>query len=82
LTIDVDVTGDVSEHPAPKLLFAAVAALCLLCDAHDTDHVSPPPMPMWPTVLRAAMPEQLIGDDSKFDPSACLHACSLSTSQS
>jgi hypothetical protein len=39
LTIDVDAAGDVSEHPAPKLLFAAVAALCLLCDAHDTDHM-------------------------------------------
>jgi hypothetical protein len=73
LSIDVDAAGDASEHPAPEPLFTAVAALCHLCDAHDADHVSPPPM--GPMMLHAAMPEQLIGDDSESDPAACLQAC-------
>jgi hypothetical protein len=46
------------EYPAPERLFTAVAALQHLTDAHDADHVSPPPI--WPMVLHGAMPNELI----------------------
>jgi hypothetical protein len=49
------------DHPAPELLFAAVAALQHLTDVHDADNVSPPPI--WPMVLHGAMPDLFIFDD-------------------
>jgi Ran-binding protein 1 len=49
------------DHPASDQLFATVAALQHLCDEHDMDHVSPPPI--WPMVLHGAMPDPFGGDD-------------------
>jgi hypothetical protein len=60
------------EHPAPELLFVAVAALQHLTDEHDTDHVSPPPI--WPMVLHSAMPDLFIFDDAD-DLLICLRVC-------
>jgi hypothetical protein len=60
------------EHPAPELLFAAVAALQHLTDAHDADNVSPPPI--WPMVLHGAMPDLFIFDDED-DLLGCLRVC-------
>jgi hypothetical protein len=48
-------------HPASAQLFATVAALQHLCDEHDMDHVSPPPI--WPMILHGAMPDPFGGDD-------------------
>jgi hypothetical protein len=42
-------------------VFATVAALQHLCDEHDMDHVSPPPI--WPMILHGAMPDPFGGDD-------------------
>jgi hypothetical protein len=49
------------DHPASDELFATVAALQHLCDEHDMDHVSPPPI--WPMILHGAMPDPFGGDD-------------------
>jgi hypothetical protein len=49
------------DHPASDQLFATVAALQHLCDEHDMDHVSPPPI--WPMILHGAMPDPFGGDD-------------------
>jgi hypothetical protein len=49
------------DHPAPDQLFATVAALQHLCDEHDMDHVSPPPI--WPMILHGAMSDPFGGDD-------------------
>jgi hypothetical protein len=50
-----------ADHPASANLFATVAALQHLCDEHDMDHVSPPPI--WPMILHGAMPDPFGGDD-------------------
>src|SRR4051812_16165846 len=49
------------DHPASDQLFATVAALQHLCNEHDMDHVSPPPI--WPMILHGAMPDPFGGDD-------------------
>jgi Ran-binding protein 1 len=53
--------GPNPDHPASNQLFATVAALQHLCNQHDTDHVSPPPI--WPMILHGAMPDPFGGDD-------------------
>jgi hypothetical protein len=53
--------GPNPDHPAWDQLFATVAALQHLCDEHDMDHVSPPPI--WPMILHGAMPDPFGGDD-------------------
>jgi hypothetical protein len=50
-----------ADHPASDQVFATVAALQHLCDEHDMDHVSPPPI--WPMILHSAMPDPFGGDD-------------------
>jgi Ran-binding protein 1 len=49
------------DHPASDKLFATVAALQHLCNEHDMDHVSPPPI--WPMILHGAMADPFSGDD-------------------
>jgi Ran-binding protein 1 len=53
--------GPNPDHPASDQLFATVAALQHLCNEHDMDHVSPPPI--WPMILHGAMPDPFGGDD-------------------
>jgi Ran-binding protein 1 len=60
-----------TDHPASDKLFAAVAALQHLCDEHDRDHVSPPPI--WPMVLHGAMPDPF-GGDGEAAAARCLDA--------
>jgi hypothetical protein len=57
------------DHPASDQLFATVAALQHLCDEHDMDHVSPPPI--WPMILHGAM---RFGGDDEAALTGCLDA--------
>jgi Ran-binding protein 1 len=57
------------DHPASDQLFATVAALQHLCDEHDMDHVSPPPI--WPMILHGVDP---FGGDDEAAVRRCLNA--------
>jgi hypothetical protein len=58
-----------SDHPASDKLFATLAALQHLCDEHDMDHVSPPPI--WPMILHGVDP---FGGDDEAALTRCLDA--------
>jgi hypothetical protein len=60
-------------HPASDQLFATVAALRHLCDEHDMDHVSAPPI--WPMILHGAMPDPFLpGGDNEDAVTRCVDA--------